>query len=48
LTFSDSTDMFQMGIIAITCTADHAAIGRELSTCAPNVCFKHITVRIVR
>jgi hypothetical protein len=28
LTFSDSTDRFQMGIIVVTCTADRLAVGR--------------------
>jgi hypothetical protein len=38
LTFSDSTDMFQMGIIAVTGTVDRPAIGRGPSACAQNMC----------
>jgi hypothetical protein len=38
LIFSNSTDRFQMGIIAITGTVDHPAIGHGQSTCAQNLC----------
>jgi hypothetical protein len=34
LTFYDSSDRFQTGIIAVTCKADHLAVGRGPSACA--------------
>jgi hypothetical protein len=46
LTFSDSTDMFQTGIITVTYTADCPAVGRIPSSCAQNVCYLHITASI--
>jgi hypothetical protein len=38
LTFSDSTDMFQMRIIVVTCTSNRPALGRGPSVCAQTVC----------
>jgi hypothetical protein len=38
LNFFDSTERFQTGIIVVTCTADHLALGRGPSTCAQIVC----------
>jgi hypothetical protein len=38
LTFSDSTNMFQMGIIVVTCTTERLAIERGTSACAQNLC----------
>jgi hypothetical protein len=42
--FSDGSDIFQTGKIAIMCTADCPALGRGLSACAQDVCCLHITV----
>jgi hypothetical protein len=42
--FSDSSDSFQTGIIAVICTTDRPALGRGPSACAQNMCFLHITV----
>jgi hypothetical protein len=42
--FSDSSDRFQTGKIAIMCTVDRPALGRGPSACAQNVCCLHITV----
>jgi hypothetical protein len=38
LSFSDCTDGFQTGIIAVTCTADRPAVGRGPSACAQKLC----------
>jgi hypothetical protein len=38
--------MFQMGIIAVTYTADCPVVGRRPSSCAQNVCYLHITASI--
>jgi hypothetical protein len=38
LTFSGSTDRFQMGFIAVTGTADRLAMGHGPSACAQNLC----------
>jgi hypothetical protein len=38
LTFSDSTDRFQMGIIVVTGTADRPTIGCRPFTCVQNMC----------
>jgi hypothetical protein len=38
-TFSDSSDSFQTGIIAVICTADRSALGHGPSACAQNWCF---------
>jgi hypothetical protein len=46
--FSDSSDRFQMGKIAIICTADRPVSARGPSACAHNVCCLHITVGFVR
>jgi hypothetical protein len=45
--FSDNSDRFQTGIIAVICTADRPALGRGPSACAQNWCFLHITVGIL-
>jgi hypothetical protein len=45
-TFSDNSDNFQTGIIAVMCTADRLALGRGPSACAQNWCFLLITVGI--
>jgi hypothetical protein len=42
--FSDSSDRFQMGKIAVMCTADRPALGRGSSACAQEMCKLHITV----
>jgi hypothetical protein len=42
--FSDSSDRFQTGKLAVMCTADRPALGRGLSACAQNMCCLHITV----
>jgi hypothetical protein len=36
--FSDSSDRFQMGKLAVTCTAGCPASGHGPSTCAQKVC----------
>jgi hypothetical protein len=36
--FSDSSDRFQTGNIAVTCTVDRPALGRGPSACAQKVC----------
>jgi hypothetical protein len=38
LTCSDSTDMFQTGIIVVTCTTNHPTIGHGPSACAQKLC----------
>jgi hypothetical protein len=38
LTFSNNTDMIQTGIIAVTGTTDHSAMGREPSACVQKLC----------
>jgi hypothetical protein len=38
LTFSDSSDTFQMCIITVTGTADRPAMGHGPSACAQNMC----------
>jgi hypothetical protein len=43
--FSDSSDRFQTGKIAVMCTADRPALGRGPSACAQKMCNLHITVR---
>jgi hypothetical protein len=42
--FSDSSDRFQTGKIAVMCTADRPALGRGPSACAQKMCKLHITV----
>jgi hypothetical protein len=42
--FSDSSDRFQTGKLAIICTADRPTLGRGPSACAQNMCCLHITV----
>jgi hypothetical protein len=42
--FSDSSDRFQTGNIAVICTADRPALGRGPSACAQNLCLLLITV----
>jgi hypothetical protein len=42
--FSDSSDRFQTGNLAVICTADRPVSGRGPSACAQNVCCLHITV----
>jgi hypothetical protein len=42
--FSDSSDRFQTGKIAVMCTADRPALGRGPSACAQEMCKLHITV----
>jgi hypothetical protein len=42
--FSDSSDRFQTGNIAIMCTADRLALGRGPSAYAQNMCLLLITV----
>jgi hypothetical protein len=44
--FSDSSDRFQTGNIAVMCTADRPALWRGPSACAQNRCFLLITVEI--
>jgi hypothetical protein len=46
--FSDSSDRFQTGKLAVICTADRPPSGRGPSACAHNVCCLHITVGFVR
>jgi hypothetical protein len=46
--FSDSSDRFQMGKLAVICTADRPASWRGQSVYAQNVCCLHITVGFVR
>jgi hypothetical protein len=41
LTFSDSTNTFQTGIIAITCMADHPVIGAD-RPCVRRSCASYI------
>jgi hypothetical protein len=48
LRFSNSSDRFQTGKLAVICTADRPALGRGLSACAQNVCCLHITVGFER
>jgi hypothetical protein len=38
LTFSDISNMFQMGIIVVTSTVDRSALGHGSSACAQNLC----------
>jgi hypothetical protein len=45
--FSDNSDRFQTGIIAVMCTADRPVLGRGPSACAQNRCFLLITVGIL-
>jgi hypothetical protein len=45
-TFSDNSDRFQTGIIAVMRTTDRPALGRGPSACAQNWCFLLITVGI--
>jgi hypothetical protein len=45
-TFSDNSDIFQTGIIAVMRTADRPVLGRGPSACAQNWCFLLITVGI--
>ena len=42
--FSNSSDRFQTGKIAVMCTADRLALGRGPSACAQEMCKLHITV----
>jgi hypothetical protein len=42
--FSDSSDRFQTGKLAVICTADRPGLGSGPSACAQNVCCLHITV----
>jgi hypothetical protein len=42
--FSDSSDRFQTGKIAVMCTADRPALGRGPSACAQNMCVLLIMV----
>jgi hypothetical protein len=44
--FSDNSDRFQKGIIAVIRTADRPALGRGPSAYAQNWCFLLITVGI--
>jgi hypothetical protein len=44
--FSDNSDRFQTGIIAVMCTTDRPALWRRPSACAQNWCFLLITVGI--
>jgi hypothetical protein len=46
--FSDSSDRFQTGKLAVICTADRPASWRRPSACAQNVCCLHITVGFER
>jgi hypothetical protein len=45
-TFSNNSDRFQTGIIAVMRTTDRPALGRGPSACAQNWCFLLITVGI--
>jgi hypothetical protein len=42
--FSDSSDRFQTGKIAVICTVDRPALGHEPSACAQNLCLLLITI----
>jgi hypothetical protein len=42
--FSNSSNRFQTGKLAVMCTADRPALGRGPSACAQNMCCLHITV----
>jgi hypothetical protein len=42
--FSDSSNRFQTGNIAVMCTADRPSLGRGSSACALNMCLLLITV----
>jgi hypothetical protein len=44
--FSDNSDTFQTGNVAVMCTVDRPALGRGPSACAQNRCFLLITVGI--
>jgi hypothetical protein len=44
--FSDNSDRFQTGTIAVMRTADRPALGRGLSACAQNWCFLLIDSRL--
>jgi hypothetical protein len=44
--FSNNSDRFQTGNIAVMCVADRPALGRGPSTCVQNWCFLLITVGI--
>jgi hypothetical protein len=46
--FSDSSDRFQTGKLAVICTVDRPCLGRGPSACAQNVCCLHITVGFER
>jgi hypothetical protein len=46
--FSESSDRFQTGKLAVICTTDRPASGHGPSVCAQNVCCLHITVGFVR
>jgi hypothetical protein len=46
--FSDSSNIFQTGKLAVMCTADRPALGRGPSACAQNMCCLHITVGFER
>ena len=46
--FSDSSDRFQTGKIAVTCTADRPTSGRGPSACAQKMCKLHITVGFLK
>ena len=46
--FSDSSDRFQTGKLAVICTTDRPASGRGPSACAQNVCCLHIMVGFER
>jgi hypothetical protein len=46
--FSNSSDRFQTGKLAVICMTDRPASGRGPSTCAQNVCCLHITFGFVR
>jgi hypothetical protein len=45
-TFSDNSDSFQTGIIAVMRMVDRPALGRGPSACAQNWCFLLIMVGI--
>jgi hypothetical protein len=46
--FSDSSDRFQTGKIAVMCMADRPALGCGPSACAQKMCKLHITVGFER
>jgi hypothetical protein len=46
--FSNSSDRFQTGKIAVMCTADRPALGHRLPACAQNMCLLLIMVGFER